>query len=144
MKYSEALNEMSGGVVGPDETGSVTLLFDGKCEVTFSPVDDEGVLFQCEVGDADRLGEGGCRALLEASYSETGGAAFAIHRALGKVILWTRHGEFSSTAEKRKAVDDFLGHAIEWKGKLANGGFFTAPEESNVPSAGMPGEFLVV
>lgn len=138
MTFSESMDELARtagiGPVATDEEGGVTLLFDGEHEVTFSPAPDGGILFLCEVGDADRLGEGACRALLEASFSGTGGAAFAIRRDLGKVVLWTRHGPFASSAGLERAVNDFLGHAIAWKKRLADGDLVAAADATpNAP-----------
>lgn len=149
MKLADAMNELARaagiGPVVPDGDGSVTFLFDGEHEVTFSPEPDGCVVLQCEIGDAETLADGACRALLEASYSETGGAAFAIHRTLGKAILWKRHGEFESTAALEKAVNGFLGQVVAWKKKIAGGDLGTA---GSVPDAtipiGFPGGFIVV
>lgn len=133
----------------PDEDGSVTFLFDKAHEVTFSPVDGGDILFQCEIAEADLLGENGCRALLEASFAETGGAAFAIHRALGKVVIWIRHGEFASSTSFRKAIDDFLAQVVAWKKRLAAGDFSAVPDaraagEPDGPSVDFPGGFMQV
>ena len=128
MKLITLLNKLAAsigiGSVIPDETGSVTLLFDNEHEVTFMP--DEGdstVFFQCEVGEASQLGSDGCRALLEASFSQTDGAAFAIHPALQKVVLWKRFDEFVSLAAFEKAINEFLGQVVAWKQRLASGDF---------------------
>ncbi len=128
MKFFDAMNELAGhvgiGRVVPDETGGATLLFDREHEVSFVPDEDGcGACFQCEVGNASRLGPDGCRALLEASFSETDGAAFAIHRALDKVVLWKRHGEFASSNSLGTAINAFLGLAIAWKEHLSSGDF---------------------
>ena len=151
MKFSEAMNELAAASgIGPitvDGTEGATLLFDGEHEVTFAPETDGGVVLQCEIGDADVLGDGACRALLEASYSETGGAAFAIHRALGKVVLWKTHGEFESCSAIEKAVNDFLGQVVSWKKKLADGdlGAPSAAGAAESPAAmGFPGGFMAV
>ncbi len=126
MKFLEVMNELTTrmgiGRVSFDETGSMTLLFDGEHEVTFMPEEGgEAIFFQCETGDASRLEGDGCRALLEASFTQTDGAAFAIHHELDKVVLWKRFGEFASSAELEKAINDFLGLAVEWKKRLASG-----------------------
>ncbi len=128
MNIFDAINELALaagiGRVVPDETGSVTLLFDGVHEVTFMQDSDDGaVYFQCEMGDASRLGSDGCRALLEASFSETDGAAFAIHPVLDKIVLWKRFGEFASRTEVQNSVNGFLGTVIDWKARLASGDF---------------------
>ena len=142
MKLLDAINELAAaariGRVTPDEAGGATLLFDGAHEVSFTPDEAEGALFQCEVGDAADLGSDGCRALLEASFADAGGAAFAIYRALGKVILWRRYGEFASRDAFEKAVNDFLGQAIAWKGRLAAGlGEDGAPAPSDADLLGL-------
>ena len=148
MKLIEALNELASraGIaqIVPEKTGCVTLLFDNEHEVSFVPEEDGcGVCFQCEVGDASQLGPDGCRALLEASYSETDGAAFAIHRALEKGILWKRFGEFYTCAEFEKAVNGFLGVAIAWKTRFASGNF-TARTETPAAPHGFSDYFLQV
>ena len=152
MNIFEAMNELTGragiGRVDPDENGGATLLFDREHEVSFVPEEGDGVCFQCEIGDAERLGEGGCRALLEASVSATDGAAFAIHRALGKVVLWKRFGEFASGADLEQAINGFLGLVIAWKARLASGDFSVSsvPPELDVPGPldGIARRFLVV
>ena len=148
MKFLDAMNELASaagmGPMAADDAGGTTLLFDGEHEVTFSPAADGGVMLQCEVGDAGILGDGACRALLESSFSETGGAAFAIHRALGKVVLWKICGEFESRAAIEKAVNDFLGQVVSWKKKLADGDL-GAPSAAESPAAmGFPGGFMAV
>lgn len=134
-------SEMGLAAASPDGDGSITFLFDKAHEVTFSQVDGGDILFQCEIAEADLLGENGCRALLEASFGETGGAAFAIHRALGKVVLWIRHGEFASPASFRKSIDDFLAQVVAWKKRLADGDLSAAPDG---PSVDFPGGFMQV
>ena len=126
MKFTEIMNELAAhsemGSVSPDDTGSITLLFDNEHEVTFMPEENgDAVYFQCEIGDASQLGQDGCRSLLEASFSQTDGAAFAIHHELDKVILWKRFGEFSSRSELENAINDFLGLVVAWKKRLASG-----------------------
>ena len=149
MKLADAMNELAGvagiGPVVPDGDGSVTFLFDGEHEVTFSPEADGCVVLQCEIGDAGTLTDGACRALLEASYSESGGAAFAIHRALGKVVLWKLHGEFDSRSALERAVNDFLGQVVVWKKKIADGdlGAAGAVPDASLP-IGFPGGFMAV
>ena len=146
-------SEMGLTAASTDEDGSITFLFDKAHEVTFSPVEGGDILFQCEIGEADLLGGNGCRELLEASFAETGGAAFAIHRALGKVVLWIRHGEFASSASFRKSIDDFLAQVVAWKKRLAGGDFSAAPdaraagegeEAADGPSVDFPGGFMQV
>lgn len=126
MEFIAALNEIASriglGAFEPDESGSVTLLFDGEHEVSFVPDGAEGVVyFQSEIADAGALREGECRALLEASLSGANGAAFAINRQLGKVLIWKRYGEFASGAVLEKEINEFLGQAIRWKRRLAEG-----------------------
>ncbi|MBQ7650131.1 MAG: type III secretion system chaperone [Victivallales bacterium] len=153
MRIIELLNELAFsigiGSVTPDETGSVTLLFDNEHEVTFMPDDGADVFFQCEIGDASMLDADGCRALLEASFSQTDGAAFAIHPALQKVVLWKRYGEFASRAEFEKVINDFLGLVVSWKQRLASGDFSaegasesTEPQPTQIP--GLATNFIQV
>ena len=152
MNLFDAMNEFTEragiGRVAPDETGGAALLFDREHEVSFVPEEGGSVCLQCEIGDADRLGADGCRALLEASFSETDGAAFAIHRALGKVVLWKRFGEFASGADLEQAVSGFLGLVIAWKARLASGdiGGNGAPPVHGAPDTlgGLAGRFMVV
>ncbi len=92
MKFLEVINELVSGLglgeVFPDDTGSVTLLFDWEHEVSFVPEEDGvTVIFQSEVGDTSHLTPNEYKALLEASFSKTDKAAFAIHPVLEKVIL---------------------------------------------------------
>ncbi len=148
MNILDAINELFAaagiGRVTPDDAGCVTLLFDGEHEVTFMQDPDDGaVCFQCEMGDASRLGADGFRALLKASFSETDGAAFAIHPVLEKIVLWKRYGEFASRAELEKSVNDFLAMVITWKARLASGNFAV---NAAVPSSplGFSGFFLQV
>lgn len=105
-----------------DDEGSVTLLFDGEHEITFTPdADDHSVLFHAEMGSASHMDSNSYMKLLTASLlgAETGGAAFAIHEALGNIILWKRHDDvFNDCADFERAVTAFLGQVIAWKDKL--------------------------
>lgn len=126
MEFIAALNEIAARIglsaLAPDETGSVTLLFDEKHEVSFVPDDGEcAVYFQCELGDSNALQAGDMRVLLEASLAGANGAAFAINRQLDKVIIWKRFGEFASSAALEKDINEFLGQAAFWKQRLAEG-----------------------
>ena len=128
MRFIDLMNELASSVrigsVIPDEEGCVTLLFDNKHEVTFMPDrDDESVYFQCELCDASLLDFDGCKALLEASFSQTNGAAFSIHQALQKVVIWKRYGEFASLSGFEKAINDFLGQVLVWKQRMESGNF---------------------
>ena len=92
MEFMEALNELAAkigiGRIVPDDTGSVTLLFDGKTEVSFTPDADESVVYlQSEIADASSLGDGDCRSLMEASLSDTDGAALPAGRR-GLTEVW--------------------------------------------------------
>ena len=138
MRFIDLLNELASsigiGSVAPDETGSVTLLFDNVYPVTFMPAEDgDAVFFQCEVGDASQLGSNGCRVLLEASFSQTDGAAFAIQPTFQKVMIWKRFGEFSSLSEFEKAINDFLGQVVTWKQCLASGDFHAKEADNPQP-----------
>ncbi len=60
--------------------------------------------------------------LLDASLlgAQTGGAAFAVSRALGKVILWKRHDDaFDDVSALEQAINTFLAAVITWKERLA-------------------------
>ncbi len=135
MRFIDLMNELAASVrigsVTPDETGCVTLLFDNEHEVTFMPDEEnDAVCFQCEVGDASRLGFDECRTLLEASFSQTDGAAFSIQADLQKVVLWKRYGEFASLNSFEKAINDFLGQVVAWKQRLALGDFGVTEESA--------------
>ncbi len=126
MEFIETLNELAAkvglGKVELDDTGSVTLLFDGAYAISFTPdAAEDAVYFQCEIADASSLSYSDARALLEASLAATNGAAFSIDRMLEKVILWKRFGEFASCAALEKAINEFLGQIVRWKERLARG-----------------------
>ena len=126
MEFIAALNEIASriglGALEPDESGSVTLLFDGEHEVSFVPDGAEGVVyFQSEIADASSLGDGDCRSLMEASLSDTDGAAFSIGSETGKLILWKRFGEFPSCAALETAINEFLGQIACWQEQLEGG-----------------------
>lgn len=148
MELIHAMNELAAGIgmqpVEPDETGGFTLLFDGVQEVSFAPDGDKSV-FHATVGEAARLDREGLLALLEASLlgAETGGAAFGLHRATGEVVLWKRYGEFTGRADLEAAIGKFLGLALEWKRRLAEGKTVPPPAEAPFPSA-FGGSFLQV
>ncbi len=150
MRLLELLNELAFsigiGSVTPDETGSVTLLFDDEHAITFMPDEGTAVFFQCEIGDASLLESDGSRVLLEASFSQTDGAAFAIHPALQKVVLWKRYGEFASRTEFERSINDFLGQVVSWKQRLASGDFSVEEtEESQAPQIpGLTTNFIQV
>ena len=150
MEFMEALNELAAkigiGRIVPDGTGSVTLLFDGKTEVSFTPDADESVVYlqseisvvylQSEIADASSLGDGDCRSLMEASLSDTDGAAFAIGRETGKLILWKRFGEFPSCAALETAINEFLGQIARWQERLDGGLAGGAADDSASQNAG--------
>ena len=138
MRIIELLNELALSIgissVTPDETGSVTLLFDNLHSVTFMPdKDSDAVFFQCEIGDASLLGADGCRRLLEASFSQTDAAAFAIHPTLQKVVLWKRFDDFASLPAFSKAINDFLGQVVTWKQRLNTGDFNSDETMESMP-----------
>jgi len=148
MRPIDAMNELAARIgmrpVEADETGGFTLLFDGEHEVSFAP-DGEGTVLLAEVGEAAALDRGGLLSLLEASLpgAAAGGAAFGVHRALGTVVLWKRHGEFSGAAELERVLHEFLGLAIEWKRRLAAGETGAAAGAA-APAPGLGGHFLQV
>ena len=149
MELIHAMNELAAGIgmrpVEADETGGFTLLFDGVQEVSFAP-DGDGAVFHAPVGEAAGLDREGLLSLLEASLlgSGTGGAAFGLHRDAGELVLWKRYGEFSGRADLERAIGEFLGVALEWKGKLSAGEFVAPPAaEAPGPSA-FGGSFLQV
>ena len=148
MELIHAMNELAAGIgmraVEADETGGFTLLFDGVQEVSFAP-DGDGTVFHAVVGGAERLDREGLLSLLEASLlgAGTGGAAFGLHRAAGELVLWKRYGEFSGRADLEAAIGKFLGLALEWKRRLAEGVAAPPPAEETFPS-GFGGRFLQV
>ena len=149
MKLIYAMNELAAAIgmrpVEADETGGFTLLFDDRHEVSFAP-DGDGTVFHAEVGDVEQLDRERALSLLEASLlgAGTGGAAFGLHRAAGEVVLWKRYGAFSGRADLERAIGEFLGQVLEWKGKLSAGDFDAPPAaEAPGPSA-FGGSFLQV
>ena len=149
MDLIHAMNELAAGIgmrpVEADETGGFTLLFDGVQEVSFAP-DGDGTVFHAVVGGAERLDREGLLSLLEASLlgAGTGGAAFGLHRAAGEVVLWKRYGEFSGRADLERAIGEFLGVALEWKGKLSEGDFVAPPVAETPEPSAFGGSFLQV
>ena len=146
MEFIEALNELATkvglGKVGLDETGSVTLLFDGVYAISFTPDSaEDAVYFQCEIADASRLSYSDSRALLEASLAATNGAAFSINRPLEKVVLWKRFGEFASCAALENAINEFLGQIVRWKERLARG---DGPPTATLAPTVLSGGFIPV
>ena len=80
------------------------------------------MLFYCELGDASALDKEGCLRLLKASLlgAETGGAAFAVHEQLDKILLWKRFDDaFADCPAFEKALNGFLAQASAWKPRLA-------------------------
>lgn len=79
------------------------------------------------------LGYEGYKTLLEASFSQTDGAAFSIHPAFQKVVLWKRYGEFTSLNAFEKTINDFLGQVVVWKQRLQSGDFRMEETEDSLP-----------
>ena len=105
----------------PDVDSSCSLLFDSQYEVTFIHDDeDHSLLMYCEIGSASELGKEACLMLLKASLlgAETGGAAFAIHDKLEKVVLWKRYDDTMTDDDLKEAVNGFLAQVTVWKKKL--------------------------
>ena len=97
MEFIAPLSELSAkvglGKVELDDTGSVTLLFDGAYAISLTlGTAEDAVYFQCEIADASSLSYSDSSALLEASLAATNGAAFSINRPLEKVVLWKHFG----------------------------------------------------
>ena len=126
MQFSDAMRELAeNSGIGPlqfDADGSVALLFDGEHEITFTPdAEDRSVLFHAELGPAPLQDASACLKLLTASLlgAQTGGAALAVHEALGAVVLWKRHDDsFADRADLERAVNLFLVQVIAWKERL--------------------------
>ncbi len=144
MKFIDVLGDFSEkiglGRLEPDADGSVALLFDDLHEITFTPdADDGSLLMYCEIADADRLDREDLARLLKASLlgAKTGGAAFAIHGALRKIVLWKRHDDsFSGVADLENRVNAFLAQVIFWKEHLEDRP--SENEEVPAPSSGIP------
>lgn len=118
----EELGKAAGlGVLAPDDTGSCSLLFDGRHEVTLIWDEaDSSVFLYGRVADGEAgRDEEAWRALLAASClgAETGGAAFALY---GKsLLLWKRHDAFVDYRDLEKALNSFLPQLILWQERLA-------------------------
>ena len=116
MKFQDLISEFTQkigiGPTGLDEDGSIALRFDDAFEITFTPDgDDASVLLHCEMGDAGTLDRDACMKLFKASLlgAETGGAAFGVHFALDKIVLWKRHDDdFEDCAALEKAINAFI------------------------------------
>jgi hypothetical protein len=145
LKFKDLISEFTQkigiGPTGLDEDGSIALLFDDAFEITFTPDgDDNSVLLHCEMGDAGRLDRDTCLKLFKASLlgAETGGAAFGVHFAQDKIVLWKRHDDdFKDCAELEKAINAFITQIIFWKDQLN-----TAAAEASGQTSGLPPDFL--
>ncbi len=141
MQFSDVMRELAAKIgIGPlqfDADGSVALLFDGEHEITFTPnAEDRAVLFHAELGPAPSRNSAACLQLLTASLlgAQTGGAALAIHEALGTVVLWKRHDDsFADCSDLERAVNLFLAQVIAWKEKLRHAPAAAADTESGLP-----------
>lgn len=127
MRFSNVFSEFTEkcGLGAPVQAdGEKTLLFDGIHVVTFQcNKEDHSVILSSEICDAAQLAEDEWEMLLEASLlgAQTGGAAFAVSRKLGKVVLWKRHDDaFEDVVALEKAVNTFLAAVITWSGRLAS------------------------
>ena len=141
MQFSDAMHELAeNSGIGPlrfDADGSVALLFDGEHEITFTPdAEDRSVLFHAELGPAPLQDGSACLKLLTASLlgAQTGGAALAVHEALGTVVLWKRHDDdFTDCADLERAVNRFLVQVISWKERLKQSQRAVADFKSGLP-----------
>ena len=126
MQFSEVMSELAEKIgIAPlkfDADGSVALLFDGEHEITFTPhAEDGAVLFSAELAPAPMQSINACLELLKASLlgAKTGGAALAVHEALGTIVLWKRHDDcFTDCTDLEKAINRFLAQVIAWKEHL--------------------------
>ncbi|MGX8718893.1 MAG: type III secretion system chaperone [Desulfovibrio sp.] len=145
MKFRELIKEFTQkiglGPVGLDEDGSIALLFDDSFEITFTPDEDDGsVLLHCEMGAAGDLDREACMKLFKASLlgAETGGAAFGVHFALDKIVLWKRHDDdFEDCAALERAINAFITQIIFWKDQLSS-----SAAGGSAGGAGLPPDFL--
>ena len=141
MLFTDVMHEFAENTgIGPlrfDADGSVALLFDGEHEITFTPnAEDRSVLFHAELGPAPTQDGAACLKLLTASLlgAQTGGAALAVHEALGAVVRWKRQDEgFADRAALEHAVNVFLAQVIAWKEKLKHAKTAAAGTESGLP-----------
>ncbi|MCR4666802.1 MAG: type III secretion system chaperone [Desulfovibrio sp.] len=103
----------------------LTILFDNRHAVTFQCDDeDKSVIFSAEICDVGDLARNGFEMLLEASLlgSQTSGAAFAVVKELGKVVLWKRYNNaFDDVGELEQSINRFLAAVITWKQRMTSG-----------------------
>ncbi len=125
MKWTMTLERFGSSIgidhLAPDVDSSCSLLFDSQHEITFThDEEDHSLLMYCEIGSASELGKEACLMLLKASLlgAETGGAAFAIHDKLEKVVLWKRYDDTMTDDDLKEAVNGFLAQVTVWKKKL--------------------------
>ena len=125
MKWTMTLERFGSSIgidhLAPDVDSSCSLLFDSQHEITFThDEEDHSLLMYCEIGSASRLGKEACLMLLKASLlgAEPGGAAFAIHDKLEKVVLWKRYDDTMTDDELKEAVNGFLAQVTVWKKRL--------------------------
>ena len=88
-------------------------------------------------GDLDREA---CMKLFKASLlgAETGGAAFGVHFALDKIVLWKRHDDdFEDCAAPERAINAFITQIIFWKDQLSS-----SAAGGSAGGAGLPPDFL--
>jgi hypothetical protein len=126
MQFSLVLDELARKCgLGGLEPGELSLLFDGRHTVTFlCDAEDRSVIMYAEICDVADLTPDKLGGLLEASLlgSQTEGAAFAVARELGKLVLWKRHDDdFPNVASLERAINSFLTAVITWKGRLVPG-----------------------
>ncbi|MBO5490273.1 MAG: type III secretion system chaperone [Desulfovibrio sp.] len=75
----------------------------------------------CDVADLTPDKLGGAAGGVPAGLADRG-AAFAVVRNLGKIVLWKRHDDdFPDVAALERAINSFLTAVITWKGRLASG-----------------------
>lgn len=132
-KLLEQLGQTTGiSDIALDAQGSCTLNFDGEYDVTFTvDTEDASVMFHCEVAPYTQNDAECFRTLLSASLlgAKTDGGAFALHEAVGKIVLWKRHGEFVDYPALEKAINRFLAQIVFWKQQLSG------PRESTAKAA---------
>ena len=145
MQFKDLIQEFTQkigiGRTGLDDDGSIALLFDDAFEITFTPDGDDGsLLMHCEMGDAGDLDREACMKLFKASLlgAETGGAAFGVHFALDKIVLWKRHDDdFEDCTALEKAINAFITQIIFWKDQLNSPG-----AAGSAGGSGLPPDFL--
>ena len=112
------------GELSFDSDGTLSLRFDDRYDLTIARDREGRALFLYgAVGQAGpETGEAAWRRLLAATClgAETGGAGLGVAEDGLSLILWKRHddGAFADYADFENAVNQFLGHMIDFQERL--------------------------